>query len=133
MTDYLFSTNPGILHLQTEVLTASFLILAICVLGVFLLKKRRGFIKINRDQRFALQKSFKINSILSAVLLLFVLFRISQVNFLSMRIFPILLCLAVAVVFIIGIVRAIKHKEFNEVATVVPDEYAKYLPKKKKK
>ena len=133
MVDYLFNTNPGVLSLQTEVLTANFIMLAICILGVYILKRRREFIKLNKDQRLALRKAFKINSILSTVLLLFIVFRIAQVSFLSMRFLAVAVLIAVLIIFVISIIKMLKARDEKSSVDQTADDYSKYLPHKKKK
>jgi hypothetical protein len=133
MIDYIFNLNPGKLNLQNQAIIISVLLLAIAVAGFFLLKKRREFIKLNKDQRLTLHKAFKFNMFVSAGLVLFMLFRVGQISFLSMRFFPIAISLSIAVLYGIGIVKAIMYRDRDNTKTIVVDEYAKFLPHKKKK
>ena len=133
MIDYIFNTNPGQLYIQNQIILLAFGLLAVAVAGFLLLRKRREFIKLNRDQRFALHKVFKINIFISAAILIFVLLRAGQVSFLSMRFFPILLSIAMLALYLFGLGKVFIYRDREKVKTVIVDEYAKYLPHKKKK
>lgn len=134
MTDYLFNTNPGVLHLQTQAIIASLILLVLAMGGTYILKKRREFLKnLNRDQRLILRKAFFINIFTSAAVVLFVLFRLGQINYLSMRFLPILTIATMAVVYAFALFKAFQYRDGEESKTVIVDEYAKYLPHKKKK
>lgn len=133
MVDYIFNTNPGTFYIQNQAIIVSLILLGLSILGFYLLKKRREFIKLNKDQRLAMYKACKINMFVSGALVVFVLFRAGQISFLSMRLFPILLGIAMAVLYSIGLIKLIKYRDQEDRQTVIVDEYAKYLPHKKKK
>ena len=133
MIDYIFNTNTGQFYIQSQAVLIAVALVIIAGVGFFLLKKRREFIKLNKDQRLVFHKAFKFNIFISAGVVVFVLLRVGQVSFLSMRFFPIALSIAMLVLYVIALVKAIMYRDHSDTKTVIVDEYAKYLPHKKKK
>jgi di/tricarboxylate transporter len=132
-TTYLFDLNPGIAQNQN---TQMLIVLTMILLSVFILwlvKKRREFLKINKAQRFAIRKYVLIDAILSGVLLVFMFFRLVSISFLSMRFIQILLLISIAIIGIIGLVKVFLNRDVQEIKSETAEQYSKYLPKKKKK
>src|SRR3972149_8098795 len=83
---YLFDTNPGLFSNQRTAYIVSFLSLALSLLLLFLFTK--DFVKYTfvRQRRLAIVRFLKINLGLSLALLIAVFLRVQQLDFLSMRV-----------------------------------------------
>jgi di/tricarboxylate transporter len=130
---YLFDLNPGVAQSQNSQLIVALVMVLVSVLVLWLVKKRRDFLKINKAQRFSIRKYVLIDAILSGVLLVFMFFRLLSISFLSMRFIQILLLVSIAVVGLIGLIFTIKNRDVQEIKSETAEQYSKYLPKKKKK
>ncbi|HLD03787.1 MAG TPA: hypothetical protein VJC17_03365 [Candidatus Dojkabacteria bacterium] len=138
---YLFDANPGQLSSQSTAFAATILSLGLSLLLLFLFTK--DFVKYTfvRQRRLAIVRFLKINFGLSIALLIAVFLRVQQLDFLSMRVWGVvvLLLMLVNLVFtVIQLRRKIAKKEtFTPVkgdsVVTSTDSYQKYLPRKKKK
>jgi len=133
----LFEITPKAFSQSTQnlALGISISLIVILGLGVFLLRKRREFIKLDRNLRVEAQKAFKIDFVLAVIVLLLVLSRVFQIPGLSMRVLPAIVVLAMLVILGVYGLRAKKSNSSGQVKvkTTSVDEYSKYLPHKKKK
>jgi hypothetical protein len=132
-TAYLFNVNPTGFQYRDSVLLISVIFILLFVGGTYLLKKRREFLKINKDQRFKLQYFVKWELALSALLFCEILGRVFAIAYISTRVLPILTLLAMLLVGIFAGLKAYQLREQRPLQEESADEYAKYLPKKKKK
>jgi divalent metal cation (Fe/Co/Zn/Cd) transporter len=132
-TTYLFDLNPGVSQYQNTQLIVVLVMILVSVLVLWLVKKRREFLKINKAQRFSIRKHVLVDAILSGVLLVFMFFRLLSISFLSMRFIQILLLVSIVVVALIGLIETIRNRDVQEIKSETAEQYSKYLPKKKKK
>jgi len=133
MTEYLFSLNPGKLYLQNYIVPFVIVLLVLTIAGFWLLKKRRNYIKLERDKRLLVHKAFKINLILSIVLALLIGARILEISLVSMRFLGYGVSVAIILVFVFFGFKAIRIQKSETIETINTNEYSKYLPHKKKK
>jgi len=130
---YLFSTNPGVSQYSGSMVLASILFLLFMFIAFIALRKKRDRIKLNRDQRLGVLKAMKLNMLLSGLLVFFVCARSLFIPVLSMRVFPLVLISLLLGTTLFGVFKMLRHRNSEPFASVTSDEYAKYLPRKKKK
>jgi hypothetical protein len=130
---YLFNTNPGESTYKGPTFLVSILLLLLTTIAYRALRKKRDRIKLNRDQRLGLLKAVKVNMILSGLLMLFICSRWLSIPVLSMRVFPLVSLLLMFGAALFGVYQILRYRNSESLAGATPDEYAKYLPRKKKK
>jgi archaellum biogenesis protein FlaJ (TadC family) len=130
---YLFDLSPKGFAYTNEALLFAVILLLTSLLLLWLFKKRRNFVKLEKEPRLALRKHSKISLILSVLLLVFVIIRTQEITFLSARIIPFLLSIAIFINTIIAIIKSRRTKVDEKSVNEKDYDYMKYIPKKKKK
>ena len=136
--EYYFSSLPGDFRFQSWAIFLGILWILFTIVFIWLLKKRRDRFYVEKFTRKVFSKHLKISLGLSIIYILLIFLRTQNVAFVSMRIWIYLLLL----INLGNLVFAfLKSKNFFKKESVKPldleekvgNNYAQYLPKKKKK
>jgi hypothetical protein len=99
------------------------------------LKKRRGFLYIEKGKRHILSFHTKINLVFIGLAFILVFLRTQGTQYLSMRFLLWIWLALVLISSVVAIIRVLIYKPDDELSEVIKsdDTYQQYLPKKKKK
>ncbi len=136
--DYYFNSMPTDFKFQAWAILLGIISIFLTVILIWLLKKRRDRFYIEKFTRKVFSKHLKISLGITILYLLLIFLRTQNVAFVSMRIWIYLLILANTGNLIFAFLRS---KNFFKKESVKPldleekvgNNYAQYLPKKKKK
>lgn len=136
--NYLFDVRPDSFYFQSWAVLLGVLAVVISIGLLWWFKKRRERFLVNKSARKIITKHSKIAFVLWSIYVLFILLRTQGVMYLSMRIFPYLLVSLNFVNIVYALITSRragseKEEEKVEVKLTSSENYAKYLPKKKKK
>ena len=136
--DYYFNSMPTDFKFQAWAILLGILSIVLTVFFIWLLKKRRDRFYIEKFTRKVFSKHLKISLGITILYLLLIFLRTQNVAFVSMRIWIYLLIVGNIGNFVFAF---LKSKNFFKKESIKPldleekvgNNYAQYLPKKKKK
>jgi uncharacterized iron-regulated membrane protein len=136
--NYLFDPRPGSFYFSSWAVLLGIIGVLFCVLLLWWFKKRRDRFYVNKQKRKLYTLHLKISLGLWIGFLLFVFLRTQGLAYLSMRLWSYLLILGNVVNLIIAVIKAGRltleeDMEIEVMQEASVDNYAKYLPRKKKK